>query len=542
MGARTDPVALGRQAAASGDWPRAFELLSAVDPSALAAEDLETLADAAWWVFDLHESIRVRQAAYAAFAAEGDDARAGAIAARLAIDHFSRGHVSVGSGWLAKAHRHLDDLAECPEQGMLWTIEATVLRYTGDLDGSIALAERAAALARRMHRGNLHAMSIHTVGMALIEAGEVPKGMRLLDEAMTSVLANELDAYLTGVVYCNVIGVCLEIEDLRRASEWSAAARDWCDSIAGGSPFHAFCRVNRAHVARLSGAWDEAEAEAAIAAEELQRLDGGDDASALSELGEIRRRRGDLVGSAAAYDQARAMGADPQPGYALLLFAKGREREAAAALRSARERPLTAPQRAHVLAASVDVELACDDLAGARICAAELREIATVAASPALAAMNDHAEGVLALASEDPKAALGPLRRARDAWAVIRMPYEHARSRQMLGVAMRADGDEDGGDQELRAAKTTFERLGAQLDASAVDALLGSPDRLPDGLTSREVEVLRLVASGKTNRDIAVELVLSEHTIGRHLQNIYGKIQVNTRAAATAYAFEHQLA
>ena len=176
MGARTDPVALGRQAAASGDWPRAFELLSAVDPSALAAEDLETLADAAWWVFDLHESIRVRQAAYAAFAAEGDDARAGAIAARLAIDHFSRGHVSVGSGWLAKAHRHLDDLAECPEQGMLWTIEATVLRYTGDLDGSIALAERAAVLARRLHRGNLHAMSIHTVGMALIEVGEVPQG------------------------------------------------------------------------------------------------------------------------------------------------------------------------------------------------------------------------------------------------------------------------------------------------------------------------------------------------------------------------------
>ena len=308
MGARTDPVALGRQAAASGDWPRAFELLSVVDQTTLEAEDLDTLADAAWWIFDLHESIRLRQRAYAAFAAEGDDARAGAIAARLAIEHFSRGHASVGGGWLAKAHRHLDDLPECPEQGMLWTVEATVLRYAGDLDGSIALAERAAALARRLHRGNLHAMSIHTVGMAMIAAGEVPQGLRLLDEAMTSVLANELDAYLTGIVYCNVIGACLEIEDLQRASEWSAAARDWCDSIAGGSPFHAFCRVNRAHVARLSGAWDEAESEAAIAAEELQRLDGGEDASALSELGEIRRRRGDLAGSAAVFDQARGDG------------------------------------------------------------------------------------------------------------------------------------------------------------------------------------------------------------------------------------------
>lgn len=542
MGVRTDPVALGRQAAASGDWPRAFELLSAVELNSLEAEDLDTLADAAWWIFDLHESIRLRQRAYAAFAAEGADARAGAIAARLAIDHFSRGNVSVGGGWLAKGHRHLDDLSECPEQGMLWTIEATVLRYAGDLDGSVALAERAAGLARRLHLGNMHAMSIHTVGMALIAAGDVPEGMRLLDEAMTSVLANELDAYLTGVVYCNVIGACLEVEDLRRASEWSAAARDWCDSIAGGSPFHAFCRVNRAHVARLSGAWEEAESEAAVAAEELQRLDGGDDASALSELGEIRRRRGDLAGSAAAYDQARAMGADPQPGYALLLFAKGREREAAAALRSARERPLTAPQRAHVLAASVDVELACDETAEARACAAELREIATVAASAALAAMADHAEGVLALAAGDPGAALAPLRRACDAWSGIRMPYEHARSREILGVAMGAGGDENGGSQELLGARVTFERLGAQLDVDAVDALLGSPDRLPAGLTAREVEVLRLVASGKTNRDIAVELVLSEHTIGRHLQNIYAKIQVNTRTAATAYAFEHGLA
>lgn len=541
MAARTDPSTLGRRAAASGEWAQAYEALSSVDPASLEPVDLETLADAAWWVFDEHGSIQARQRAYAGYAAAGDDARAGAVAARLAIDHFGRGNQSVGGGWLAKAHRHLDGEPECREQGILWTMEATVRRFGGDPEGSLELAERAAALARRLRDGNGLAMAIHTEGMAHLTAGRIPQGLTLLDEAMTSVLAGELDPFLTGVVYCNVIGACLEIADLRRASEWSAAARDWCDSLSAESPFHALCRVNRAQVARFSGKWAEAEAEASLAAEEMERSDAAEIGSALSELGEIRRRRGDLEGSAAAFERARGHGADPQPGRALLSLATGRNQEAAAELRSARGRQLSAPERARLLAACVEVGIACDDLAEARACAAELREATAPLGTRALTAMADHAEGAVLLAEGDPEAALPPLRRACAAWLELHLPYEHARSRQVLGTAMRAAGDEEGAESELRASRVAFERLGARLDLDATDALLRPVHTLPAGLTAREAEVLRLVASGKTNRDIAVELVLSEHTVGRHLQNIYAKIGVSSRAAATAFVFEHGL-
>jgi ATP/maltotriose-dependent transcriptional regulator MalT len=542
MAARIDAVTAGRRAAASGDWARAHEELSSVDPAALEPADLETLADAAWWIFDERGAIQARQRAYAGYSAAGDDARAGAVAARLAIDHFSRGNPSVGGGWLAKAHRHLDGQPECFEHGMLWTMEATVRRHGGDLDGSIELAQRAAALARRLHEGGGLAMAIHTEGMAQIAAGQVQQGLTLLDEAMASVLAGELDPFLTGVVYCNVIGACLEIADLRRASEWSEAARDWCDSLSADSPFHSLCRVNRAQVARLAGAWPEAEAEASLAADEMERSDAGEIGSAWSELGEIRRRRGDLEGSAAAFERARAHGVDPQPGRALLALARGKQQEAATALRSARDGSPSVPERVRLLAASVDVAIACGDLVEANACAVELRAATAELATPSLRAMADHADGAVSLAEGDPEAALSPLRRACAAWADLHFPYEHARSRHLLGTAMRASGDEEGGEAELRAAGAAFERLGARLDVAAVDALLRPDGALPAGLTAREGEVLRLVASGKTNRDIAVELVLSEHTVGRHLQNIYAKIGVSSRAAATAFVFEHGLA
>jgi ATP/maltotriose-dependent transcriptional regulator MalT len=403
------------------------------------------------------------------------------------------------------------------------------------------LAERAGALARKLRDGSGLAMAIHTEGMAHIAAGRVPQGLMLLDEAMTSVIAGELDAYLTGVVYCNVIGACLEIADLRRASEWSAAALDWCDSLSAESPFHALCRVNRAQVARLSGRWAEAEAQASLAAQEMERTEGAELGSALSELGEIRLRRGDLEGAAAAFERARTYGADAQPGRALLALAGGKNREAAIALRAARDAPLRPPDRVRLLAACVEVSIAGGEPAEARACATELREAAAELATPGLQAMAEHADGAVFLAEGDPEAALAPLRSACRAWADLQFPYEHARSRQALGVAMRATHDEEGGASELRAAREAFERLGATLDVEAVDALLRPDDALPAGLTAREAEVLRLVASGKTNRDVAVELVLSEHTVGRHLQNIYAKIGVSSRAAATAFVFEHGL-
>ena len=333
-------------------------------------------------------------------------------------------------------------------------------------------------------------------------------------------------------MYCNVIGSCLELADLRRAGAWAAAADDWCETLSVDSPFLAHCRVNRAHIARLSGSWAEAEAEATRAVDELEQGDDVEVVWALSELGEIRRRRGDLDGAAHAYERARALGTEPQPGLALLDLARGRKQEAAAALQLVQDQPRSAPERARSLAAFVEVALACADVEAARTLADELVEVAGPAQTPALRAMADQALGAVLLAEGEPGSGLEPLRRACTIWRDLRLPYEHARGRVLLGLAMQASGDERGARRELAAASDMFERLGARPDVDAVAALL-SPGALPAGLTSREGEVLRLLASGKTNRDIAVELVVSQHTIGRHLQNIYAKIGVNSRRDAS---------
>jgi DNA-binding CsgD family transcriptional regulator len=375
----------------------------------------------------------------------------------------------------------------------------------------------------------------------LIASGRTAEGVALLDDAMTSVLAGELTPFFTGIVYCNVIAACLDLSDLRRASEWADASAVWCETLPPDSPFPGLCRVNRAVVARMAGSLDEAEAEATVAAEHLVRFAPEDARHAFYQVGEIRLERGDLAGAQEAFDRARELGSDVLPGVALLRLAEGKPREAATALRLADDTK-PPPERARILAAGVDVALADDDLETARSRAAELEALAAAFPAPPFEALAAVARGSVLLAGGDPQTGLDALRRACGLWHDLKLPYETARARALCGRALMASGDADAGEQELRAARAVFEQLGAVADAAAIASLVGESSLLPAGLTAREAEVLRLVASGKTNRDIAVELVLSVHTVGRHLQNIFAKLGVSTRAAATAYAFEHGLA
>jgi DNA-binding NarL/FixJ family response regulator len=531
-----------REALSRGAWAEAYERFQAADRTVLTPRDLEGLADAAWWISKLDESLDARHLAYAAYAADGDEIAAGAAAARLAIEHFVREETSVGGGYLMRAQRHLQDQHESPEQGFLAMVEANVARFSGDLDGARASARRAIEVGRRFGDRDLVAMAVHSEGLALIDAGEIRAGLALLDEAMTAVLAGDLSPYFTGIIYCNLIQACLELGDIRRAGEWNDAARLWCDALQPDSPFPGMCRVNRAELARLRGAWPEAEAEADRAAEELAAIEPGLAASALGQVGEVRRRRGDLDGAGSAFDHAGALGADPQPGLALLRLAQGKIDAARTGLRLALAGEHQPARRARLLAAQVEVALAARDIDDARSAADELRALADGTETPAFAAAADAAAGAVALADGQPVPAMEVLRRACAAWQTLQLPYEAARTRVQCALAIRAVGDEEGARQELRAALTAFERLGAGPDAAEVTRLLGGTEALPAGLTAREAEVLRLVAAGKTNRDIAVELVISEHTVARHLQNMFAKLGVTSRAGATAFAFEHGLA
>jgi ATP/maltotriose-dependent transcriptional regulator MalT len=299
--------------------------------------------------------------------------------------------------------------------------------------------------------------------------------------------------------------------------------------------------VNRAVLARLTGSWQEAEAEASRAITELSPYDPWDAGHAFHQLGEIHRVRGEFGAAEQAFERARELGAEPLPGLALLRLVQGKLEGAAAAIRSASPHGAP-PQRARVLAAGVEVSVASGDLEGARAVSDELGSIAEFYRTPLLEALTATAEGRIRLAEGDIASALDLLRHACSLWHELRLPYETATARVLYGQALRGSGDDEGGTAELRAALASFVRLGAEPDVEATRRFLGEGSALPNGLTPREAEVLRLVASGKTNRDVAVELVISEHTVGRHLQNIYAKLGVSTRSAATAFAFEHDLA
>ncbi len=539
----TDPhLARGREALTRRDWAGVYDSFWAADPAALTGADLEGLADAAWWRSKLPESLEIRRRAYAAYDAEDDDARAGAAAARLAIEHFIRGETSVGGGFLMKAHRHAAELPEGRrEHGYLAMIDATVAAFAGDLDGAIPLIHEALSVGRTAGDPDLVAMAIHTEGLILIDQGHVNEGLALLDEAMAAIVTGEIDPYFTGIIYCSLIGACLSLSDLRRAAEWSDAARAWCDTIPPDSPYPGACRANRAEVARLRGAWPEAEAEAVLAAEQLMVIEPLIAASAFLQVAEVRRRTGDLAGADAAYTRAHELGEDPQPGLALLRLAQGKTEAARSAVEAALEGEPRPVQRSRLLAALVEIALADGDVEAARTAARGLEAIAEETGTPAFAASAATAAGAVALAEDDVATALAQLRTAVAAWQDLRLPYEAARARVLYARALRASGDEDGAAMELRAALAVFEGLGASPDAASARGLLDAPGVLPAGLTPREAEVLRLVASGKTNRDIAVELVISEHTVSRHLQNMYAKLGVSSRSAATAFAFEHGL-
>ncbi len=532
-----------RAAAGPTSWAKTYDALRVRDPSELTPREHEQLADAAWWMSKPGESIAARQRAYAGYAESGEDPRAAYMAGRLAIEHFMRGEPAVGAGWLMRAHRHLDGRPDSVEHGFLTVVEATVARFGGDLGRASELAIHAVAIGRRFRDPDVLALAIHTNGLISIDQGRELEGIAMLDEAMTAVVAGELSSFFTGVVYCNVIGACLELADVRRAGEWSEAARAWCESLPPESPYPGLCRINRAEVARLRGAWAEAEAEALRASEELMSFDPAAAASALYEAGEIRRRIGNDAGAEEAFARARELGFEPQPGLALLRLGRGKVEPARTSLRLAvAGSDGNSLRRARLLMAQVDVELAARDPESARAARDELTLIAENSGRPALAGAAASADAALRLAEGDVSGALERARRAGSIWQELKLPYEAAHARVTYGLALRASGGEEDAGSELRAALATFERLGAAPDARRTADLLNTGRGLPRGLSLREAEVLRLLATGKTNREIAAALVISEHTVARHLQNMFVKLGVSSRAAATAFAFEHDLA
>jgi DNA-binding NarL/FixJ family response regulator len=387
-------------------------------------------------------------------------------------------------------------------------------------------------------------MGLMEQGHALVRQGQTREGLRLVDETMVAVTTGELSPIVAGILYCNTIAFCQGVYELRRAREWTVALTRWCERQRDMVTHNGLCLVHRAQLMTLGGNWE-------AALDELRRLDERYTEGVLNQRalghaayqrGELNRLRGEFEHAEAAYRQATRLGREPQPGLALLRLAQGRGDAAAAAIRRAVGEAPQALKRAALLPAYAEIMLATGDVEAARSACHELDEIADRQGTDLLNAMAAQARGELALADANVDAALLALRRACQAWQELDAPHEAARARALLGLTCRSLGDRDTATLELEAARGVFSELGAAPALAWADSFTGRATPADHhGLTARELEVLRLVAAGKTNREIASALVISERTVARHLQNIFAKLRVSSRTAASAFAFEHDL-
>lgn len=525
----------GRAAFERQAWGDAYTHLIEADNEMLDLDDLERLSIAAYLTGRSGESIQYWERAHHGWAARGDTRRAARASFWLAFELLNQYDLAVASGWIERTQRLLDQAGDCVEVGYVRYLSGLLTIFRGDPAGADALFAEAITFGERFGDAELATLARIGRGRTLVYLGRVAEGLALLDEGMIAVGAHEVSAIAVGDAYCTVIEGCEELSDLHRMRSWTDAFYAWCESQPQLVLYRGICLVHRAELLTMRGRWSEALGEIDDA---LKRIVDPRDAVVLGAAfylrGEIHRMRGAMDEASDAYRMANEAGRVPQPGLSLLRVAQGRLETAVASIRRVLDESTDPMARSRVLGAFVEIMCLAGDAAAATSAAHEMQTIASELDMPLLRAMASTALGRAQLVGSDAGAALRTLRAAWHAWNNIDAPYEAALVRMVIADACAALGDDDGAQMERDAARASLQQLGAATD-------LGPASPPASSLTARELDVVRLLATGATNRSIARELHISEKTVATHVAHMFTKLGVESRSALTAYAYRHGL-
>lgn len=540
---KSDILERGRQAFRKQMWTDAYSLLLSADrENNLEPVDLETLAKAAYLIGKETDCTDNWMRAHQKYLNQNNTRRAANCAFWIGMIFILKGDKAQGSGWIARAGRLIEaNKKECAEQGFL-LIPKALQCLRSDAKKAYDLFNKASEIGRRCSNVDLLALGRLGRGQALIRQNKITEGTTLFDETMVAVVSDEISPIVAGIIYCAVIETCSKIYDLQRAQEWTTALSRWCDSQPDLIPYRGQCLIRRAEIMQLHGDWPDAMNELQQAGELSQTSNSPTAAEAFYRQGDLHRLQGNFSEAETKYRLAGKWGRNPQPGLALLRLAQGQIDAAKKAISHVENENKEQMARTQILPAYVKIMLATENVRSAEDAATELTKIANILGAPFLQAIADQSYGDVLLSNAKPGSALKKLYRARALLRNVSASYESARTQVLIGLACRKLGDEPTAEMEFATAREIFQLLGATPDLNKVESLIGnSTSKKVHGLTSRELQVLRLLTTGKTNKNIANELFISERTVDRHVSNILGKLNVPSRSAATAYAYEHDL-
>jgi len=526
-------------------WNTAYSLFKALDDAGdLNSDDLERYGISAYLTDREDEFLMIFERGFERCSEDYQMRNAIRFAFWLGLTHMFRGEFGKGGGWFARAGGILQDIgSDCVESGylMLPSIEQDI--DADNLAAATKAAIEAAEIGTRFCDNDLVVMARHLQGRVELKAGNLEAGFAIFDDVMLSVTGGSLSPIVTGLVYCSVIDACHEILDFGRTKEWTEALSDWCDEQPELVAFTGQCMIHVAEFRQIDGSWKKSEAQARLACQTLEgSAYSGRAGTAYYRLGEIHRLQGDFAQAENDYRAASKFGFDPQPGRALMHLHQGRHKLASSGIGRALATTQVPQNRIGLLQAQTEIMVATGEFELAREAVNELALHSKTYRTDAVRAVAAQAKGLFDLSAGNPSAAYFELRKAADVWQQLGASYNNARVQVLLGRTCQALGDMGGAELELTAALDVFIALGATADqAVARNALSPKLATGTDQLTTRQIEILRYIARGDTNRKIADELGLSERTIDRHVSNILMRLDVPTRSAATAYAYTQKL-